>query len=775
MLRNLLNSTRRSRSIGQFAKNRRAHCSERGLRFESLESRTLLDGGGLSGMVYWEADADYIYERGEQPLASFEIELRRHENHLRTQTYLDIGRGQPFDIRGDQYLVGIREPDHPANRTNAAYLYDLESGQILQTFYRPDQGNGSEEAKYRQGDFGRSVLFAGDNVLVDSLEGVYLFDATTGNLLQTFPDLEPVSNHKILRHPLAATADRLLLADPEDNAVELYDLATGELLRTFEHPHPELMATFGRDVAFSGDNILISTGRGHGRYIVDGVDIYADAPEYVPGSVLTYDADTGELLHTFEDPAANEGFSFGAGLDTYGNRVLIGDALDSAAYLFDTTTYDLVQTFRHPDPDGSLGSSVEITSEAVYVSGSGTEGSAAVHVFDIDTGELRKSFEHPRFHETQTPTHADLLFGSQLAADGEYFLAGSSDIIPSIELFTLSPGAPAEGDVRTMTTGQHGSYGFGDLEPGFYTVSVTKIVEGYTLTPPETVGKSTPYSQLPPLPCSDGVYHVAISGETNSYLHGWSHLNFSYTGPEPTPQPTFTPEWPLMPEPGSDRTSEQTFDLLSEDATAASDFAQFGSDEELRQFLLDDALERYDSQFGQPVYSLPPFGPVLVWPHSPQRTISTYDGPNTRVNTVEDGDYLYALVGGELVIFDGLLTEQPQVVSRVTVSGDPLAHFVDGDRLAVVSRVGPEVLVDNDNSHHYTISGRPEQLVTVFDISDREAPRVVQEIAIEGGYVGSRLVDDSLHIVLNDIFYLPSPKLIPTSTTGYNNVSYYET
>ena len=94
---------------------------------------------------------------------------------------------------------------------------------------------------------------------------------------------------------------------------------------------------------------------------------------------------------------------------------------------------------------------------------------------------------------------------------------------------------------------------------------------------------------------------------------------------------------------------------------------------------------------------------------------------------VSDDRYVYHLRGGDLVISSVVAEGDPVVLSSTLVSGNHVSLFLVQDRVAVVSNQSER-------------DSRSEQgVVTVFDVADRESPRVVQELRVEGELSHARL------------------------------------
>ncbi len=93
--------------------------------------------------------------------------------------------------------------------------------------------------------------------------GAYLFDITKGNLLQTFQNPTPIPNDQF-GHWVSMSGNNILIGARNDDigakdagAVYLFDAVTGDLVQTFQNPTPEAGDQFGFSVAMSGNNILI--------------------------------------------------------------------------------------------------------------------------------------------------------------------------------------------------------------------------------------------------------------------------------------------------------------------------------------------------------------------------------------------------------------------------------------------------------------------------------------------------------------------------------------
>ena len=117
------------------------------------------------------------------------------------------------------------------------------------------------------------------------------------------------------------------------------------------------------------------------------------------------------------------------------------------------------------------------------------------------------------------------------------------------------------------------------------------------------------------------------------------------------------------------------------------------------QFLINDALARYDNLFGQPAWGL-----LHLYGVAGSVASDNFDGlgdnrahseTNVQVAGVDEGDivefdsdYVYMLTGGDVVILNAWPADQLSIASRVSIEGRPIAEYLHGDRLTVISTLG---------------------------------------------------------------------------------------
>ena len=368
--------------------------------------------GLVVGLAAWPADAE----------AAFSLSQTFNDP---TVTEFDLF-GTSVAIDGSNVLVGAPSDDTNGFNVGQAHLFDASTGSLLRTFDDPTVTNTDV--------FGVSVALDGNRVLIgafnDSTIGVgtgqaHLFDANTGALLQTFDD-PTVTFQDRFGTSVALDGNTVLIGAPIDDTngsgvgqAHLFDASTGNLLHTFDDPTVTTVDEFGTSVALDGNRVLIGAPRDD----TNGLDV---------GQAHLFDATTGALLRTFDDPTVTSQDLFGLSVALDGNNVLIGALGDDTngtnigqAHLFDASTGNLLRTFDDPTPTSAdeFGFSVAIDGSNVLIGAVQDKTSGFIvgqaHLFDAVTGNLLETFDDP------TVTTGDQ-FGRSVALDGNTVLIGAN-------------------------------------------------------------------------------------------------------------------------------------------------------------------------------------------------------------------------------------------------------------------------------------------------------------------------------------------------------------
>lgn len=147
---------------------------------------------------------------------------------------------------------------------------------------------------------------------------------------------------------------------------------------------------------------------------------------------------------------------------------------------------------------------------------------------------------------------------------------------------------------------------------------------------------------------------------------------------------------------------------------------------------------------------------------TPANGASGYSQTNTQVGGVDEGDIienngesLFILSRGELLIVDARNADAMVVNSRTKIDGWAMAEYLDGNRLTVISSVWNNEGQPGDGIVMPMLrirTGGQQVQVTVFDVSNTSSPTVISKTLIDGNYSDSRMVDGKLAmIVQNDL------------------------
>lgn len=206
--------------------------------------------------------------------------------------------------------------------------------------------------------------------------------------------------------------------------------------------------------------------------------------------------------------------------------------------------------------------------------------------------------------------------------------------------------------------------------------------------------------------------------------------------------------------------------LLVRRGLSLPDTATYFTQQELREYLLALAKQRYEGLFGQTVpvydYGYPWLFDVMYLkangvPVPVSDTNTQVDGVDEADFVETDGHYLYVARNGELKIIGTDTT----VVSTVSLSGSVVGQYLSGNRLTVITQSGYGgcCVLYAKPAGPFSPWGQwnPQTTVTVYDITDPTAPTAVTRRVFDGAYRDSRAVDGVVHLVLDATIKLPEP------------------
>ena len=301
--------------------------------------------------------------------------------------------GNSVAVSGDYAIVGaFFEDELGLTDAGKAYIYNAISGALVHTLDNPD-----DYAALGSDNFGISVAISGNYAIV----GAPKKDDAGGT---------------------------------RSGKAYIYNAISGALVHTLDNPNAYGTSEgdwFGYRVAISGNYAIV------GAYLED------DAGGLSSGKAYIYNAISGALLHTLDNPNAygtSEDDSFGNSIAISGNYAIVGayDEDDAGgetsgkAYIFNVTSGALVHTLDNPNDYGT--SAVDVFGYSVAISGNyaivsayreddaGGTRSGKAYIFNVTSGALVHTLDNPNAYGTSE----DDFFGNSVAISSDYAVVGAN-------------------------------------------------------------------------------------------------------------------------------------------------------------------------------------------------------------------------------------------------------------------------------------------------------------------------------------------------------------
>jgi hypothetical protein len=359
-----------------------------------------------------------------------------------------------LDICGNYVAIAAPMDDAPGGspvQSGSVHIFDANTGEKLHTILNPNfdgdayvdrfGGNGRDETKIS----GNYLIVGAKNEDADGTAGqgiAYIFNIKTGELVH---ELQNQTQGSVLGEYMgyAVAIDGNLCASAVsqdssnsaerpgggDGTVSIFDVKTGNLLRNIYNPGTRVR--FGDALAMSNGRIAIAC-----QYEYDATSTYNNS-----GVVYIYKPETGELLHTIQNPneyGTEAQDEFGYAIDMEGSY-LVASAVDEdsaagtssgAVYVFDVDSGTLLWTFTNPNIQTSsasdgFGEDVSISGNYVAVGApyedTPQSQSGVVYIYDLLTGSLVETIENPTVYGTAN----DDRFGERVSLSGNKLLVSA--------------------------------------------------------------------------------------------------------------------------------------------------------------------------------------------------------------------------------------------------------------------------------------------------------------------------------------------------------------
>jgi len=187
------------------------------------------------------------------------------------------GRGGPTGTNPNYLLVGARDGDETALNAGSAYLFDISTGQMLETFGMPGsdtptagdafgikiphQGVSNANIAVIGADRGGSTGLHTGSAYIYEFDGNLMSDPT---LLATITNPNPVAGNRFLGE-VEVTDNYVFVGSFQDDTpaqdagvVHVFDLNTGSLVGSIQHPDPQAGDEFGFRLTTRPDGVFIS-------------------------------------------------------------------------------------------------------------------------------------------------------------------------------------------------------------------------------------------------------------------------------------------------------------------------------------------------------------------------------------------------------------------------------------------------------------------------------------------------------------------------------------
>lgn len=220
---------------------------------------------------------------------------------------------------------------------------------------------------------------------------------------------------------------------------------------------------------------------------------------------------------------------------------------------------------------------------------------------------------------------------------------------------------------------------------------------------------------------------------------------------------------PQLPE------KETPQDTKIKEFETTQELKKFSSAQEIRKFLQNSAISSasisgaFEESIGVRRFAAAAVaeGAPSVAKSADASTAIDYSQTNVQVAGVDEADfvkndnkYIYVISQNRLIIVDAFPADNAKLLSETKIDGTPRDMFVNKDRLVVFAEDNEEIPIFAE----FDFVPRPRYAskthAFVYDISDREKPKLVKDYNLNGYYTASRMIDANVYfIVRDDVYY----------------------
>ncbi|MEM2934725.1 MAG: beta-propeller domain-containing protein, partial [Methanocellales archaeon] len=182
---------------------------------------------------------------------------------------------------------------------------------------------------------------------------------------------------------------------------------------------------------------------------------------------------------------------------------------------------------------------------------------------------------------------------------------------------------------------------------------------------------------------------------------------------------------------------------------------KFSSCEEIKNFLKANEEIPYFSYIARDI-AAPAFKgtPESIAPSMDYSTTNIQAAGVDEADFVKnDGKYIYAISGSKVFIVDAYPAEQAKVLAEIEFECTPLEIFLNKDRLVVFEAEQSYYPLREGIAIAPRYYSTLKTFIKIYDISDKENPKLIRNLSIEGSYYDSRMIGDYVYAVINKNVY----------------------
>lgn len=351
-----------------------------------------------------------------------------------TQNSMEFG--STVAIHGNLMLVGSHRYN---NYRGIAFLFDVSTGNLLHTFYNPNNVDNDNFSRYSLGlSDSYSVIGAyGVDTGGSGTGAVYVFDNSTGNLLHTFNGTNSGEN---FGWSVSISGNRIAVGSPAfssyNGKVTIFEADSGNLITTFTN-YRTGQENFGREVEIDGDYLIVGSYRADDFGVADS----GKADIYHISTIATF---VTTISNPNEYSTAKDDY-FGSAVAIKGNYAMVAaPSEDSAAgftsgavYVYKTETGNwsditLLHTIVNPNintsatADGfsewnAIGISGKYAVIGAHLEDTPAGNSGVVYLYDLTDASLVTTIMNPGTANTANNDN----FGYSVSIDNDYIAIGA--------------------------------------------------------------------------------------------------------------------------------------------------------------------------------------------------------------------------------------------------------------------------------------------------------------------------------------------------------------